>query len=325
MEKILPPLVQQYPDQLDIVGIDVSHPVGLNLYQTATSVFKVAEDRLGVPTMIVGAQVLVGADEIEILFPNIITSGIAAGGVDWPQIPGLDQILAAQGDPTSQISSAVPTDQEPQGDENIPNFIRKFFQDPLANSIAVIILIGMILSCILVLSSYLRGADSKFVRFPDLVLPALAITGLGIALYLSYVEISSASAVCGPVGNCNSVQESPYAHLFGFIPVGIMGAVGYVAILISWLLKIYGPEGTRRFFLIAIWGMAWFGVLFSIYLTFLEPFVIGATCAWCISSAIVITLILIGATAPAKEALRIDYEDEEAEVSSEIEIGEGSS
>jgi uncharacterized membrane protein len=41
-----------------------------------------------------------------------------------------------------------------------------------------------------------------------------------------------------------------------------------------------------------MWGMALFGVIFSIYLTFLEPFVIGATCIWCISSAIVISLLL---------------------------------
>ena len=325
MEIILPPLVQQYPNQLDIVGVDVSHPVGLNLYQAATSEFKVADDRLGVPTMIVGTQVLVGADEIEILFPNIITSGIAAGGVDWPRIPGLDQILAAQSDPTTQISSAAPTGQEPQTDENIPDFVKKFFQDPLANSIALVVLLGMILSCMVVLISYLRGADSKFIMFPDWVLPILAILGLGVASYLSYVEISSASAVCGPVGNCNSVQESPYAHLFGIIPVGIMGTVGYVAILISWLLRNYGTEKLRDFFSIAIWGMAWFGVLFSIYLTFLEPFVIGATCAWCIFSAIVITLILIAATAPAKEALRIKYDDEDANLSPEIEMSEESS
>jgi uncharacterized membrane protein len=35
------------------------------------------------------------------------------------------------------------------------------------------------------------------------------------------------------------------------------------------------------------------GVLFSIYLTFLEPFVIGATCAWCLSSAVIMTLLLL--------------------------------
>ena len=43
----------------------------------------------------------------------------------------------------------------------------------------------------------------------------------------------------------------------------------------------------------ALFGMALFGTGFSIYLTFLEPFVIGATCMWCLSSAIILTVILL--------------------------------
>lgn len=36
----------------------------------------------------------------------------------------------------------------------------------------------------------------------------------------------------------------------------------------------------------------------TIHLTFLEPFVIGATCAWCLTSAVVMTLLLWTTTAP---------------------------
>jgi uncharacterized membrane protein len=39
--------------------------------------------------------------------------------------------------------------------------------------------------------------------------------------------------------------------------------------------------------------MALGGAIFSIYLTFLEPFVIGATCLWCLSSAVIMTAILL--------------------------------
>ncbi|HET9441615.1 MAG TPA: vitamin K epoxide reductase family protein [Longimicrobiales bacterium] len=35
----------------------------------------------------------------------------------------------------------------------------------------------------------------------------------------------------------------------------------------------------------------WAGVLFSLYLRLLEPFVIGATCVWCLTSAVLITTI----------------------------------
>jgi uncharacterized membrane protein len=54
---------------------------------------------------------------------------------------------------------------------------------------------------------------------------------------------------------------------------------------------------------LALLGLTAFGVLFSIYLTFLEPFVIGATCAWCLTSAIVMTALFWLSLAPAKLAL----------------------
>ncbi len=46
-----------------------------------------------------------------------------------------------------------------------------------------------------------------------------------------YVETTGATAVCGPVGDCNTVQESRYALLFGFLPVAVLGVIGYIAIL----------------------------------------------------------------------------------------------
>jgi len=50
--------------------------------------------------------------------------------------------------------------------------------------------------------------------------------------------------------------------------------------------------------------MALVGTALSMYLTVLEPFVIGATCAWCLSSAVIVTLILVAATPPAARLLR---------------------
>jgi uncharacterized membrane protein len=39
--------------------------------------------------------------------------------------------------------------------------------------------------------------------------------------------------------------------------------------------------------------MAFFAVVFSLYLTYLEPFVIHAVCIWCLSSAVLATLLLL--------------------------------
>ena len=188
--------------------------------------------------------------------------------------------------------------------------LSKFMLDPLANTIAVIVLAGMIFSVISVGILYIKGASPRF-KWPKWVVPVLAVIGLCVALYLTYVETAKVEAVCGPVGDCNSVQQSPYAYLFGVIPVGVFGAMGYLGILVAWLIQRFGPDRFQKFAVFAIWGMSWFGVLYSIYLTFLEPFVIGATCVWCITSAILITLLLWASTTPALEYLQINDSETE--------------
>jgi uncharacterized membrane protein len=190
-----------------------------------------------------------------------------------------------------------------------PAFLENFARDPIANSIAVVVLIFMIVSVIAVLISFLKDSSQNKRMWPKWSVPILAALGIGVAGYLMYVEWTGTNAVCGPTGDCNAVQDSPYAKLFGILPVGLLGVAGYAAILASWFLAEFGPSGLKKIFNLLIWGMAWFGVAFSIYLTFLEPFVIGATCMWCITSAILITLILIESTAPANEFLKVE-EDE---------------
>ncbi len=91
-----------------------------------------------------------------------------------------------------------------------------------------------------------------------------------------------------PVGDCNAVQQSEYARLAG-IPIGFLGSAAYLAILVAWAASRVsgGPVAAAGSVLAA--GIALGGTAFSIYLTFLEPFVIGATCMWCLTSALTIT------------------------------------
>lgn len=184
----------------------------------------------------------------------------------------------------------------------------------MANSIAVITLVFMIGSAVSVVISFLRESGQKKSFWPTWSVPLLALVGIGVSGYLLYVEWTGTDAVCGPAGDCNAVQDSPYSKLFGLLPVGLLGIAGYLAILTAWLLAEFGNPSRKNLLNLIIWGMAWFGVAFSIYLTFLEPFVIGATCMWCITSAIVITLILLASTNPAKEFLSVAEVDDEEEV-----------
>ena len=148
----------------------------------------------------------------------------------------------------------------------------------------------------------------------SILIPILSVIGLGVAIYLTFIETTNAKAVCGPVGDCNAVQASPFAKLFGVVPVGLLGAVGYIGILIAWFLGRTGRGGRlARLAPVAIFGMALFGVLFSIYLTYIELYVIHAVCIWCLSSAVIMALVLILSVGGVIAALGGEQPDEFAD------------
>jgi uncharacterized membrane protein/thiol-disulfide isomerase/thioredoxin len=169
----------------------------------------------------------------------------------------------------------------------------RFNRDRAGNSMSVLVLLGMVFS--LVLRGYpprVKGGE-----WPSWVIPALVLVGAGVAGYLTFIEVTQTEAVCGPVGDCNTVNQSEYARLFGVLPVGVLGLIGYAAVFALWILGLSSRGDRSRTAALGLWGAALAGTLFSVYLTFLEPFVIGATCAWCLTSAVVMTLLL-WATAP---------------------------
>ena len=136
-------------------------------------------------------------------------------------------------------------------------------------------------------------------------IPISVIGGLVVSGYLTFIESTGTQVMCGPLGGCEEVQTSRYAILFGVLPVGLLGFIGNIAILVAWAVWQFGPPAIQKMAALAIWGMCIFGVLFSIYLTFLEPFVIGATCMWCISSAVVMIILLLVSTPAAQQAFTI--------------------
>jgi len=71
-----------------------------------------------------------------------------------------------------------------------------------------------------------------------------------------------------------------------------------------------GLKRLQRATILLVWGMVWIGTLFSIYLTFLEPFVIGASCIWCLTSAVIMTLLLWATTPAALQAIQTSEEDD---------------
>ncbi len=195
------------------------------------------------------------------------------------------------------------------------SFGDNFNRDKIANSLAIVVLVIMVAVVIWMGIQFMQASTPKL--WPSWVLPVLLVLGLAIAIYLATVEVTGNEAICGPVGDCNAVQQSKYATLFGFLPVAILGIIGYVMIGVFWLTAKLTSGRIQFFATMSMFLFGLFGLIFFIYLTFLEPFVIGATCIWCISSAIIMTLINLHNTPMALNAWAEmdvdDYLDDEDE------------
>src|SRR5579863_6487910 len=122
------------------------------------------------------------------------------------------------------------------------------------------------------------------------VMLVLAVLGLADATYLTVVHYAGLKVLCAAHGNpCETVQSSKYSFLAG-LPVALIGAIGYVLIIASMLVR--DNENTR----LATLGLTLLGFGFSAYLTYQETFTITGHpiyCEWCVGSAIVLTILLI--------------------------------
>lgn len=125
-----------------------------------------------------------------------------------------------------------------------------------------------------------------------MLVAVLSLVGFFVSLYLWAHHLGlTGELICG-VGHCAAVQASPWARV-GPIPVPAIGAAGYL-ILVGLSVRGTQPGGRRSRLVppLLFFGAAG-GFLFSLWLTWLEAFVIRAWCQWCVVSAVLITLIFL--------------------------------
>ena len=309
--EVLPPLTEKYGGQLQMIGFDVSHPQGEAMFYAALDRFGLQQ--ASVPLLVIDNVTLVGSEEIPNKFPELIESYLKLGGVDWPNIPGLREMLVSAAQTATAEAAGVSQSQAPSAgsaaglssvDTEGIGWQQRFAADPAANSIAVVVLLAM-LGAVVWASIRFRRAAGPSIENKTLtwLVPALCLIGFIVAGYLAYTEATNTSAVCGPIGDCNTVQQSPFSHLFGLLSIGAFGLIGYALIVVAWAWARFGKGPGARQATIALFGLALLGTLFSIYLTFLEPFVIGATCAWCLTSALLMTATMLLTAGAAGRAL----------------------
>ncbi len=119
-----------------------------------------------------------------------------------------------------------------------------------------------------------------------------SLLGVFVSAYLWLHKIGViGSMVCG-TGGCETVQFSPYSLFLG-IDVALIGLLGYIVLLLVALIAIHPSQANARGPALALLGLSVGAVLFTARLKYLEFFVIGAVCQWCVVSAILITVIFV--------------------------------
>ena len=292
IDELLAPMAGEYGNQLQIMAIDTSQSAGLLVYKAAVQRYQI--ERQGVPTLVISDVVLIGTREIPDQFPSLVEEGLASGGIGWPDIPGLDQVpLEVQMTIGSKGLQPIRTEGASTG------LVGLTLTGGMLGGIIAALGYGAsrVKTTWQNLAELFQSARKPLPYAKTWAIPILALVGLGIATYLAYVEIAHVEAICWPMGGCSFVQSSPYARILG-IPVAVLGVLYYLAIGALWVGQ---RSATRRWAnrsVLALLALTFIGTLFSIYLTFLEIFVVQAICTWCLGSAMAATVLMLLVVVP---------------------------
>ncbi len=285
LRQAIAPLQETHAGQLEFRTVDVITAQDVDYLHQVAAGYGVSEEQVALPLVILGEHILID-QEIAAGLPALVDEYLAQGGAAYPELPPRPGAAPIAVQPAK---TQVPIQEAPLR----PNGF------PLANTVlAVMVMVLVLVFSQIAFPLTIPWPAGSWTEWPSL---GLILAGMGVAAYLAYVETQSVAAVCGPVGDCNAVQSSPYARLFGVLPVGVLGVAGYAAMLAAWLVRRFIPR-LRKPAIASTFGLAGFGVTFSIYLTYLEIHVIRAVCLWCLASAGIMTLLLLLSLPQAKAA-----------------------
>jgi uncharacterized membrane protein len=118
----------------------------------------------------------------------------------------------------------------------------------------------------------------------------LSLLGLFVSAYLYLYKIGRIGTLACGTGACETVQASAWSRFAG-VEVALIGMVGYAALLLVSLASLQPALATRRWPSTLLAALAGAGVAFTVYLTYIELFVLHAICRWCVGSATIIVAV----------------------------------
>jgi uncharacterized membrane protein len=133
-----------------------------------------------------------------------------------------------------------------------------------------------------------------------MIVAALALAGIFISLYLTLYKLGVIAELSCSVGSCETVNLSKWSRFMG-LPVAAWGLLFYLDVFVIALVGTLPRFEYAGLISTVLVAEAAVGVLFSAWLTYLELAVIHAICVWCVTSAVVVTLILIVSVADLRD------------------------
>ena len=134
-----------------------------------------------------------------------------------------------------------------------------------------------------------------------MIVAALALAGIFISLYLTLYKIGVIGELSCSIGSCETVNLSKWSRFIG-LPVAAWGFFFYVDVFAIALVGTLPRFENEPLISLVLTAEAAVGVLFSAWLTYLELAVIHAICIWCVTSAVVVTLIFLTSALDLREA-----------------------
>lgn len=137
---------------------------------------------------------------------------------------------------------------------------------------------------------------ARHARWAHILYSAIAVislVGLADSIYLTVEHLSGRSVRCTIVTGCSEVLSSPYASVRG-IPLALIGATAYFVVFSLATLAAFGYKRAGKLLAIILAGM----FVITLWLLYLQAFVIKAFCQFCLLSALVtlaLTILIIAA------------------------------
>jgi uncharacterized membrane protein len=116
-----------------------------------------------------------------------------------------------------------------------------------------------------------------------------AAIGTAVSAYLTWVHYAGSLALCVGVGGCEAVQTSRYA-MIGVLPVAAVGLGGFSSMLVVAVARLMWDHPWLD---LALFGLSLAATLYVAYLTYIEIFVLGAICPWCVTAAACAVVVFV--------------------------------